>query len=216
MRKPRHPLRVIAALVGGLVLAAFPAGAAPRPGAGQQAASAASSGSVAFRGLTGDKQIRPDNPPGDQTLADRVRQALASDPYVGKLEIGVRVEHGVAYLSRNTETPFQRSRAEIVAARVPDIVAVVSQLGVEQGRPRTDDELLAAVRDELYWNPVIDLKDIAVSVDHGVVTLKGTAENWQIRGEAADDALAAGASDVRNDIRVLSGGVDVTLPSQGQ
>lgn len=154
---------------------------------------------MTFRGKTGDERIVPDNPPSDEALAEHVRQALTNDSYLRDMALDVDVIHGVAILSQDLDTAFQRSRAEIVANRVPDIVGVISTIGVkapENGGHQSDGELLADIRSELYWNPEINLDDIQVSVDHGHVTLDGTVDSYRTRDAVVDEARSAGATDI--------------------
>ena len=51
-----------------------------------------------------------------------------------------------------------------------------------------DDELVDAVSDELYWDPKVDNAAVAVSADHGVVTLRGTVGSFREKREAENDA----------------------------
>jgi osmotically-inducible protein OsmY len=204
------------AFLAGLLLAAAPALAqsAPQPAHAPQSGDS----TVTFRGHTGDDRIVPDNPPADGVLATRVRQALKGDPYLDGENIDVEVVHGVALLSNDVRTRFERSRAETVAARVPDIVGVISSIHVaapDYGARQSDGELLADIRDEIYWNPELSLDDIHVSVDRGTATLTGAVDSYRARGAAQDEALSAGASDVINNITVRRSGVRPGAPSQG-
>jgi osmotically-inducible protein OsmY len=203
------PIRTVVACAAAVALSSLPALAQSTPKNGS---------TVTFRGLTGSQRIVPDNPPSDAVLATHVREALANDPYLSGEHIGVEVVRGVALLSNDVPTLFQRSRAEIVADRVPDIVGVISRIGVsspEYGKHQTDDELLADIRDEIYWNPEINLDDVHVSVDHGVATLTGAVDSYRTRGAAQDEALSAGAVDVVNRITVRRSYAPTGTPSQG-
>lgn len=172
-----------------------------------------------FRGRTGDERIVPDNPPSDQELAARVTQALESDPYVGDQHIRVEAVNGVVVVSSTVDTPFQRAHAERVAARVRDVEAVVSDLDVASsmnGEHQSDAELLADVRNEIYWNPQLDLDDVQVGVENGTVRLTGTVESYKARGAMIDEARQAGATRIEHDIVVRSDGAPTGAASQGQ
>jgi len=63
------------------------------------------------------------------------------------------------------------------------------------------------VTDELYWDPKVDSEAIAVSVDDGVVTLRGTVGSFREKQEAKHDAERIyGVKDVKNelDVRILN------------
>ncbi len=59
--------------------------------------------------------------PGDEYLAQRLRDALADDPRVGELGIGVTVVDGHVYLSGEVATHERQQAVAAVAAEVlPD------------------------------------------------------------------------------------------------
>jgi osmotically-inducible protein OsmY len=50
-----------------------------------------------------------------------------------------------------------------------------------------NDNLVARVTDELFWDPKVDNAEIAVSADDGAVTLRGTVGSLRQRREAKKD-----------------------------
>jgi osmotically-inducible protein OsmY len=71
----------------------------------------------------------------------------------------------------------------------------------------SNDDLARHVTDELYWDPKVDSAAIAVSADHGVVTLRGTVGSFREKQEAKHDAERIyGVKDVKNelDVRLLN------------
>jgi osmotically-inducible protein OsmY len=71
----------------------------------------------------------------------------------------------------------------------------------------SNDDLQRYVTDELYWDPKVDSESIAVSVDNGVVTLRGTVGSFREKREARQDAERVyGVTDVKNelDVRILN------------
>jgi osmotically-inducible protein OsmY len=71
----------------------------------------------------------------------------------------------------------------------------------------SDNDLARYVTDELYWDPKVDSAAIAVSVDDGVVTLRGTVGSFREKQEAKHDAERVyGVKDVKNelDVRILN------------
>jgi osmotically-inducible protein OsmY len=67
----------------------------------------------------------------------------------------------------------------------------------------SNDDLQRYVTDELYWDPKLDSGAIAVSVDDGVVTLRGTVGSFHEKQDAKRDAERIyGVKDVRNELEV--------------
>jgi osmotically-inducible protein OsmY len=67
----------------------------------------------------------------------------------------------------------------------------------------SNNDLERRVTDELLWEPRIDNEAIAVSTDHGVVTLRGTVGSFRQKRDAKEAARRVhGVKDVRNDLEV--------------
>ena len=67
----------------------------------------------------------------------------------------------------------------------------------------SNDDLELSVADELYWDPKVDNTAIAVSVDDGAVTLRGTVGSFRQKREAKQDAERVyGVKSVKNDLEV--------------
>jgi osmotically-inducible protein OsmY len=71
----------------------------------------------------------------------------------------------------------------------------------------SDSELAREVTDELFWDPKVDNSAIAVTVDHGTVTLRGTVGTFREKREAKQDAERVyGVKSVANelDVRIMN------------
>lgn len=74
---------------------------------------------------------------------------------------------------------------------------------------KSNSEIENDVKEELAWNPDLDPKDIAVSVDSGVVTLAGFVKSYTEKYEAEAAAKrVAGVVAVANDLEVRMPAVD--------
>jgi osmotically-inducible protein OsmY len=66
-----------------------------------------------------------------------------------------------------------------------------------------NDDLVASVSDELYWDPKVDNLAIAVSADDGVITLRGTVGSFREKREAKKAAERVfGVISVDNQLQV--------------
>ena len=71
----------------------------------------------------------------------------------------------------------------------------------------SNEDVKGQVTDELVWDPKVDNTAIAVSVDDGIVTLRGTVGSFREKLEARQDAKRVyGVKDVKNqlEVRILS------------
>jgi osmotically-inducible protein OsmY len=67
----------------------------------------------------------------------------------------------------------------------------------------TNEELQSHVADELHWDPKVDSAAIAVTVDDGAVTLRGTVGSFREKREAKADAERVyGVKNVKNNLEV--------------
>jgi osmotically-inducible protein OsmY len=91
--------------------------------------------------------------------------------------------------------------------------AMIATTGDSRARsPRPEDEgistmsnngLARHVTEELHWDPKVDSAAIAVSVDDGVVTLRGTVGSFREKQDAKHDAERIyGVKDVKNELEV--------------
>ena len=71
-----------------------------------------------------------DSRPGDEALADAIRQELREDAATADLQIAVAVRRGVAHLRGHVAGPEDAENAEAVAAHVPGVREVVEELDV--------------------------------------------------------------------------------------
>ena len=71
----------------------------------------------------------------------------------------------------------------------------------------TDRELQRRVEDALAWEPSFDAADVGVTVDNGVVTLRGDVTTYTAKAAAERAALAVyGVKAVANDLNVRLAG----------
>jgi osmotically-inducible protein OsmY len=157
-----------------------------------------------------------------------VRQALERDPYLEPREIAVSARHGEVSLAGTVDSMFERERATEVASEVLGVEAVDNNLGVDDVAPliynpyvdepaleddawypgaapytiRSDARIEKNVRDQLRWSPFVDIGDLSLSVDDGVVTLTGTVDSWSERAAATENAFEGGAVRVENELEV--------------
>ena len=172
-------------------------------------------------------KVRPAQLVPDEEIRQTITAALARDPYVGHLAVGVQVHGGQALLTGLVDTHFELEHAGEVAAGANGVLDVNNRLEVPQAAteaecplpvswrgdagpaPRSSDLALAArIRARYCWAASLHDQDVSVQVANGRATLTGTVGTWLARQLAAEEARDAGAHEVNNHLRVL-----VSLPT---
>lgn len=176
--------------------------------------------------------VRVATPASDETLAVRVRKALARNVITDSFEIGVSVKNGEAVLRGTVDSQLEKAEAEDVAYAIPGIYAVTNELKLrhdfrvfapldylylypyhpyvytwQQTFPivlpkKTDAELARAIRDELFWSPYVNSSEVDVQVHDGVATLEGEVDTAREKRFAAINAYEGGAKNVLNKLTV--------------
>jgi len=166
----------------------------------------------------------------DGTIAQDVRAALGRHPYVERYEIDVDVIDGTVYLSGSVDSYFERAQADDAASKVTGVVTIDNNIVVEDVYeplvydPYADDfrvydydwydyqpgytfaedeDIEAAIKDELWWSPFVDSDEVTVEVENGVATLTGSVDTWSERSAARENAYEGGATWVVNDLNVV-------------
>jgi len=109
----------------------------------------------------------PAHQPDDAALAEAVRAALAADSLTADGAIEVAVEHGVATLTGRVRTAAGAFQARKLALEVPGVWHV-------ENDTLADESLLVQIRQRHLVEPALAAAHIAVEVDLGRVTLRGT------------------------------------------
>jgi osmotically-inducible protein OsmY len=123
---------------------------------------------------------------------------------VQEIPVTIAVEKGVVTLTGAVPTYAQKRAALDMARRTSGVKDVTDSIKVAPPEPRTDKQIIEAVRDALKTNLGKDSADkINVAVTDRVVTLTGTLPSSYPKQVAAFLAgLTAGVVDVRNNITV--------------
>jgi osmotically-inducible protein OsmY len=99
-------------------------------------------------------EVRPGEPGDDGAVAERVRSALARDPYIDLADpLRVAVADGKVVLEGRVDSAFERAQATDVASRVRGVAAVESRVQLEEGarRPLSDPFVDPSLLDGNDW-----------------------------------------------------------------
>lgn len=176
-------------------------------------------------------KVRPDSDLRDDSLEDRIRAALARNPYTDQYEISVVVANGVADLYGSVDTFFEKSEAEDVASRIGGIISVDNRLRVQVDEkpwvydPIVDDydpydsswyeyeyeplstalseaRIREDIQDEMWWSPFVDANQVTVTVEGSHAILTGTVDSLSEKRAATENAVEGGATSVTNNLNI--------------
>ncbi len=138
----------------------------------------------------------------DREIEAAIRDALLYHPRVYSFDLSITVENGIATLRGVVNNISARRAAGDVARRTVGVRAVQNRIKVRPSTP-TDEEIAERIRNALLRDPILERYEVDVSVEDGVVTLRGTVDSTAEKS-AADKVSAGiyGARSVRNRLRV--------------
>lgn len=140
----------------------------------------------------------------DRQIQKDVMDELAFAPEVNAENIGVSVKDNVVTLNGFVPNFFEKYAAEKAAFRVAGVRAVADDITVKlpDSNVKTDADIAKAAADALEWRISIP-STVHVSVENGVVILRGDVE-WAYQRQEATDAVSylKGVVSVTNHINV--------------
>lgn len=125
-------------------------------------------------------------PPSDERIRQAVKRQFAYDPRVYSFEPDVEVNDGVVTLSGAVAYRHAKRAAVEIARHVGGVKEVVDRLEVRPDRPRSDEEIAAAVRAAFEANGLVQADDIEVQATEGAVVLSGTVADPLAKWTAED------------------------------
>lgn len=143
-------------------------------------------------------EVEPPTEVTGSTLQADVNTALFSDPATESYEINVKAnDAGKVTLSGEVDSWQERNLAEKVAKGVRGVTSVSNQLSIEYKDERPDGEIQEDIEARLRWDTLVDDALIGVTVNNGMVTLRGTVGSAAEKRHARYDAWGVtGVKDV--------------------
>lgn len=141
----------------------------------------------------------------DSQLQLDIMEELKWEPSLDHEAIGVSIKDGVVTLSGIVSSYSEKLLAEQTARRVKGVRAIAEELSVRYpNQPKTSDsEIAKRIADVLDWDPLVPHDKISITVENGVVRLKGDVE-WHYQKDLAfkDASKISGVQRVENWINV--------------
>ena len=119
------------------------------------------------------------------------------------LDLDVETRGGVVALSGTVQHPWQKFLAEDILRHLPGIAQVENLVLVEPPSTRTDEQIKQALIESYIFDPYLDERAISITVEEGVVYLRGRVETLLRKRLAGVLAWwVAGVRDVVNELDV--------------
>jgi len=172
------------------------------------------------KGVTNRIKVKTDDL-ADTDIRSNIGRALAENAITESGEIAIAVNDGIATLGGIVDSYLERTEATWVASNVEGVNEVNNNLEVsypygyywygyypfydltiypEPKLIRDDNKIRNNVLEELGWSPYVDLDDVTIKVDDGIVSLLGEVDSYREYREAETNAFEAGAYEVENEL----------------
>ncbi|MFO7944933.1 MAG: BON domain-containing protein [Anaerolineales bacterium] len=146
----------------------------------------------------------------DETIKKEVVDQLYWDNRVDADDVTVHVDNGVVTLKGTVSTHGARSSAVTDTWMIDGVTSVEDKIDVELAPTveiPTDAEIRNNIQNILSWNTDIDVMDIDVSVEGGIVTLEGTVDEYWKKWKAVELVSdVSGVIDVLDEMTVVPTG----------
>lgn len=130
----------------------------------------------------------------DQSVHERVHEALSADPETDEYGIDASATDGVVTLSGTVDNWAEAQLAEQIASHVQGVVEIDNQ--IEWENAGANDRLVQVIDRALLWNPSVDGMAIDVRHDGDRIILGGTVTSASEKRAAIEAARAMGAATV--------------------
>jgi osmotically-inducible protein OsmY len=143
----------------------------------------------------------------DENIKDTIVTALVSDARVDASNVTVEVDGGEVALRGTVPSYLAATAAYDIALETRGVIHVDNLISVTYHppfSPPTDPELRTTILSELAMSPDIDVVDTEISVQSGVVTMRGTVDSYWKKLHADNlVAFEQGVVDVNNHLAVV-------------
>ncbi|MDO9313568.1 MAG: BON domain-containing protein [Burkholderiaceae bacterium] len=148
-----------------------------------------------------DVKLAPDHKRSDSEIAQAIETAFKWHVFVPADRVHVKVEKGWVTLSGEVEWEYQRSASEKTVRPLTGVLGVTNQITLKAQIPPTD--IKNRITEALKRHAEREARNVEVTVNGSVVTLRGKVDSWTERMAAQGATWSApGITKVVNELRV--------------
>ncbi len=141
--------------------------------------------------------------PTDSEIKQSIVRMLSDNPDLDTAEIHVKVQDGCVTLEGSVDAYWKKWEATNVGSKVRGICDIRNILTVVPTHTISDKAIAEEVAGAIERNRNVDLEDVDVEVEDGVVTLTGSVPNWAARMAAVNAAeFTQGVIDVIDNLSI--------------
>jgi osmotically-inducible protein OsmY len=141
--------------------------------------------------------------PSDSDIRRSVIRNLSEDPDLERTDIRVSVKDGLVTLEGSVDAYWKKWEAEYTTCNVRGVCDIVNKVTVVPTMQISDKVVAEDVRAAIERKRNINIEDLDIRVENGVVTLTGTVPDWDARRAAVNAAeYTTGVIDVVDELTI--------------
>jgi osmotically-inducible protein OsmY len=141
--------------------------------------------------------------PLDEDIRHSVIRNLTDDPDLERTDIRVKVNNGMVTLEGSVDAYWKKWEAEYTACNVRGVCDIVNKVTVVPTMQIADKVIAEDVEAAIERRRNVDIEDLDIRVENGVVTLSGTVPDRDARRAAINAAeFTQGVIDVIDELTI--------------
>ena len=141
--------------------------------------------------------------PTDEELKKNIEDSIYWNNRLDYSKIDVIVNNKIVTLIGSVNSFWKKNLAEDLAYSMKGTANVINKISVVPTRSVQDHNIAESINGALERNPKVNVNDIDIKINEGMVTLSGKVNSWEANNAAYEAAkYAKGVVDVTNEIVV--------------
>jgi osmotically-inducible protein OsmY len=141
----------------------------------------------------------------DSEIERSVRNTIFWDIDLRLREMDVFVERGVVTIRGNVDTFWKKVKAEEKIYSLIGVVDVANKLAIVPTRKKSDKDIAIQIIKSLERNTNINIDNINIVVNNGIVTLSGSVSSWYDHDSVFNATLyTEGVTDVIDNLQIIN------------
>ncbi|MBD3254117.1 MAG: BON domain-containing protein [Candidatus Lokiarchaeota archaeon] len=117
--------------------------------------------------------------PTDEEIKSNIKNALSLTSDINDKNINVDVKDGVVTLYGNINSVWQKVKTEQIVSDMTGVFEIVNELAVVPTEKILDEKIAEDIVAALIRNYNIDVEEIDIKVEDGIVNLYGNVSDWR-------------------------------------